>query len=286
MTTVWAGIALAIVLGSIEFADGKTITVGPEGAYDCDTIQAGIDAASDGDTVLAAPGEYIITEPVTFRGKAITVRSEAGRGETTIRMGTPADPKRASVVVFENNEAATSVLEGFTITEGRGCWVAGAGGWVGGGIYFLASSATVRDCTIVQNNAGNGGGVVCEAPCSPILIDCTIAENSAEENVGGLYAVLGASVTLANCIISRNASTQYAGGASCWEGSALILTNCIIAENSAGLTAGGVMSANGPLGSSVTMTDCILTGNTAVAGVGGGNQKLYDLGQLIRGKQL
>ena len=104
------------------------ITVGPGAGYDCGSIQAGIDAAAHGDTVLVAPGEYVITEPVSFLGKAITVMSEAGRDETTIRMGTladtnRADPERASVVVFENGETAESVLEGFTVAGGAGCRV-------------------------------------------------------------------------------------------------------------------------------------------------------------------
>jgi pectin methylesterase-like acyl-CoA thioesterase len=123
---------------------GKTIYVDEDGQADFDNIQAGIDAAVDGDTVLVAPGEYVITEPITFRGKAIMVISEAGRDETTIRMGTPADPNRGSVVIFENHETETSVLDGFTISGGKGSWVfiptkgpwPGGNDWVGGGIFF------------------------------------------------------------------------------------------------------------------------------------------------------
>ena len=137
LMSVW--LIITIVLIGINLANGATIAVGPGAGYDFETIQAGIDAAVDGDTVLVAAGEYIITEPITFQGKAITVQSEARADETTIRMGTPADTRRGSVVIFENNETETSVLDGFTLTGGKGCWVASEDKWLGGGIYFDAS---------------------------------------------------------------------------------------------------------------------------------------------------
>jgi hypothetical protein len=137
-------------------AIGETIHVDFSGQADFNNIQAGIDAVTDGDIVLVAPGEYVITEPITFRGKAITVRSETGRDETTIQMGTPADPNRGSVVIFENNETSASVLDGFTITGGSGCriWIAEESQFArsGGGMCFIpASSATVRNCSIDPN---------------------------------------------------------------------------------------------------------------------------------------
>jgi pectin methylesterase-like acyl-CoA thioesterase len=111
---------LVLSLAVTSLAQGITNTVGPGADYDFQTIQEGIDAAVDEDTVLVAPGEYVITDPITLRGKAITVMSEAGPDETTIRMGTPADANRGSVVIFEDNETNASVLDGFTITGGRG----------------------------------------------------------------------------------------------------------------------------------------------------------------------
>ena len=83
-------------------------------------IQSLIDAAEDGDTLLVTPGEYVITGPIDFKGKAITLRAENGPEETTIRMSdTPAERHRASVVIFENGEREGAVLEGFTLTGGK-----------------------------------------------------------------------------------------------------------------------------------------------------------------------
>ncbi len=257
-------------------AQAVTITVGPEVSYDFDTIQAGIDAAVDGDTVLVAPGEYVITEPITFRGKAITVKSEAGRDETTIRMDTPTDINRGSVVAFENNETTASVLDGFTITGGRGIFAPSGGIWVGGGIYFDASSGTVKNCAIVRNSANYGGGVICTDNSLVTVNNCTIAGNSATGSGGGVFSVYNSSVTMTDCIVSSNSVTGaimgvagYGGGVSCAESSLVTLTNCKIADNSAGIGGGGIYFVK--TNATSTMTHCIIIGNSAGnwgAGVG------------------
>jgi hypothetical protein len=66
---------------------------------------------------------------------------------------TPTDADRGSAVVFEGNETDASVLDGFTITGGTGSRLVDSSvfvdSWVGGGIFFDASSGTVRNCAIV-----------------------------------------------------------------------------------------------------------------------------------------
>ena len=298
------GVVAAIVVSRVDLANGATITVGPAAGYDFDTVQAGIDAANDADTVLVAPGEYVITEPITFRGKAITVRSEAGRDETTIRMGTPADTNRGSVVIFENSETTASVLDGFTITGGRACriWIPEASefGWAGGGIGFNASSGTVRNCAIVQNRAEDsgggvavgfgssailtdciidrnvatqklGGGVCCVYDSSVAMTDCAITGNSAGDSGGGVGVYSsGASAILMNCIISGNSTASgiaSGGGVAGWQNASTILTNCTIVENSAKRFGGGLCYGFNKL---ATIDHCVISGNTALEEGGGG----------------
>ncbi|MCP4608889.1 MAG: hypothetical protein GY845_09265 [Planctomycetes bacterium] len=82
---------------------------------------------------------------------------------------TPTDTNRGSAVVFEGNETDTSVLDGFTITGGTGSRLVDSSVsvdfWIGGGIFFDTSSATVRNCAIVQNRARRAGGIFCDHYC-------------------------------------------------------------------------------------------------------------------------
>jgi len=262
----------AFLLVGITYSKGDTITVGSATGYDFDTIQTGIDAAVDGDTVLVAPGEYFITEPITFRGKAITVKSETGRDETTIRMGTPTDNNRGSVIIFENDETAESVLDGFTITGGSGSLVLPNNDFCGGGIFFNASSGTVKNCIIAQNSVKDTcGGVFCAYVCSPILIDCIIEENSAGNSGAGVFPWSGASLNLTNCIIRGNTArgvisgTGAGGGACCYLNSSMTMTGCAIINNTARV-GGGIFCGDN---SSVVITHSIIIRNTAPVGSGG-----------------
>jgi hypothetical protein len=269
-----------------------TINVGPLFDPDFYTIQAGIDAANDGDIVLVSPGVYVVTEPVTFRGKAITVKSVTGSDSTIIQMGTPTDPNRGSVVVFEDQETAASVLDGFTITGGKGFRLMDTymKYWHGGGIFFEYSSATIRNCVIIRNSADEGSGVSCVYGSFPKFINCVITENSATECGGGMQSYMSSPVltnctftfniaedgggmfnkdsssTITNCTFSENYA-EFGGGGIVIDGSNQILLNCTFIGNSAGFSGGGLINYKGD--SISTITNCIFSGNSALYSGGG-----------------
>jgi hypothetical protein len=278
--TISLVLVLVLVLATGKFAWAATITIGPGAEYDFDTIQTGIDASTDGDVVLVAPGEYVITEPITFRGKAITVKSEAGPDETTIRMGTPADVNRGSVVIFENNETNSSILDGFTITGGTGYWLwfpeVSEYTWCGGGIYFNASSGIVRNCAIVQSSAKYAaGGVLAYSGSFVTLIDCKIADNTVEGPAGGVSCCYGSSVTMTNCTIADNTAGTSGGGVGCGYGSSVTMTDCIVRGNTAVKGLGGGLSC-GVDNASITMTGCTIADNKSVEWSGGGVACLHN----------
>jgi len=100
-------VALALLGLTFRGFAADTLVVDLNGTGQYTDIQSAIDAAADGDTVLVKPGEYVVTEPVTFKGKQITVKSEGGAEVTAILGGG---------VAFGNAETNATVLEGFTVS--------------------------------------------------------------------------------------------------------------------------------------------------------------------------
>jgi len=181
MKAILKSISLSILFITISFANIINVPA------DIDSIQGGIDMAVDGDTVLVQPGTYL--ENINFDGKKITVGSlflttyEKSYISKTIINGN----RRGSVFTFNGGEDSTTVLSGFTITNGAGgagcggfcsCFYYGGGiscyesspkltnllitgnsGWAGGGMYLQDSNPKLSNVTITDNNAYMGGGI-------------------------------------------------------------------------------------------------------------------------------
>jgi len=101
---------------------------------DCASIQVAIDAAAEGDIIIVSPGIYV--DNIDFKGRAIVLTSidssDAGIVESTIIDANQAD----AGVLFQNNELPSSILRGFTITNGKSASFTPTGS----GITCLASS--------------------------------------------------------------------------------------------------------------------------------------------------
>ncbi|KPK72150.1 MAG: hypothetical protein AMJ79_15935, partial [Phycisphaerae bacterium SM23_30] len=221
------------------------------------TIQAAIDAADEGDTIIVADGTYTGdgNRDITFRGKAITVRSENGPGNCIVDCeGSEGD--RHNGFLFKNFEDNNSLLSGFTIINGyayfsggiycgkyssmeiSNCIIRGNTSIEGGGIYIYISNPTIINCTIEGNETGNfnvanyflGGGIRC-IYSNPIIINSNIIRNKSQDYGGGLYCSQS-ELTIINCIICDN--TAAVGGGMyvrCWSKPKVI--NCTFSGNSA-----------------------------------------------------
>jgi predicted outer membrane repeat protein len=213
------------------------------------SIQDAIDAVTDGQTVFVATGTYY--ETVSFKGKAITLRSIEGAGETTID-GMGLD----TVVECVHDEGPDTVLQGFTITGGHAD--------LGGGMFNRSdSSPTVRSCVFHRNTASESGGGMYNRGGAPTIIDCTFSENAATISGGGMYNWHG-SPTIIDCTFSENAAT-IGGGIYNQHGSPAII-NCTFHENDATAADGAGMFNEG---ASPEIVGCTFSGNSAMHGGGG-----------------
>lgn len=191
------------------------------------TIQAGIDAAVDGDTVLVDTGTYVQSN-ISFNENRILVGSRfVTTGDTSFISQTIIDGDGTGhVIYFNGNEDSTSVLSGFTITNGSAF---GQEKPYGGGIVCNSSSPKIVFCKIVQNEATHGGGIYIESG-KPILRDLIITDNYVSGGSGGGVYCVNANPTFERCLITHNTSRPNAvdaggpgGGISCLDSNPIFL---------------------------------------------------------------
>ncbi len=263
MLRCWVLISFFAVSSILQ---AETITVESDGSGDHNSIQSAVDVAQNGDLILVGPGIYESNRSLTFSGKAITLRSTQGPNRTTIQLfDSPAHfLDRFSVVIFNRGEGPESVLEGFTIRQGRGTKASSLSLANGGGILCTSSSSpTIKNCTIRDNEVeGSGGGISCEVGSSPKIIDCEIVVNRARSgDGGGIFCSRSSSPEIINCKIRSNAAGNNGGGISCTRDSSPIISNCSILNN----IGSGIQCLSG---SSPHVDRCEIAGNTAAFGGG------------------
>ena len=217
------------------------------------TIQVAIDAAVNGDEIVVANGTY--TSPgnhdIDFKGKAIRVRSQSGAEYCVIDC-----QGMSRAFNFTNNEGTDSVLEGFTIKNGRATH--------GGGMYVYRSSPTVKDCFFKDNIAEDGGGAVYNFHSSePTLVGCVFSGNEAlgmaiYSGGGSVYNATDSPAVLTNCTFSSNTASYQGGGIYNYFSDPTV-TNCIFKGNSAGSDSGGMYNFY----SSPILANCLFSGNSA-----------------------
>jgi len=281
----------AIVLGGATLCASQAQAATLRVPLDYVSIQAAIDAAAGGDTVLVSPGTYL--ERIDFQGKAITVASAAGPGTTVID-----GSGLGSVVIFQHGEVRTSVLQGFTLTNGnnanggggvrifnasptiRANIITGNRGCTGVGVYSYFSSPRIESNTISSNAVAGcsgawGVGVYVGGDSDAELVGNQIVDNAGPNVSGGgvgLFAA-GRPLLLLN-VIARNSTT--ADSTCGWGGGIAIanyiqakIVNNLIAQNSA--CTGGALYWINPSSSGVTT----FVNNTVADNVGGSQPGLY-----------
>jgi hypothetical protein len=227
------------------------------------TIQSAINVATNGDTVLVAPGTYF--EKIDFGGKGITVTSESGPQVTIIDAGNT-DP----VVSFTSGEGRDSVLNGFTLQNGRTNFSGVGAPPDGGGIVVAGSSPTITNNVITNNHSSRGSGIGINFG-SPLIRLNTITGNINDVTIGGggggiLISGEGSAEILDN-VISNNVNSSGGGIYIPGAGATPIIKRNVIKGNSVALGAqgGGIYTVNN---SSPLIVQNLITGNRASSGGG------------------
>ncbi|MDP8204695.1 MAG: choice-of-anchor Q domain-containing protein [Candidatus Tenebribacter mawsonii] len=157
-----------------------------DGTGNFTTIQEGIAASADSDTVLVYPGIFI--ENINFNGKNITVASLylTTQNEQYINQTIIDGNQNGSCVRIMSGEDSTTVLCGFTITNGTGSAYYEDGPICGGGIFLMNTQVNIANCNIKNNNSYWGGGIFCRLS-QITLLSVTIINNNAGSG-GGIYS--------------------------------------------------------------------------------------------------
>jgi Right handed beta helix region len=256
----------AFWLLAVATANTATINV----PADQPTIQDAINAASDGDTVSVSPGTY--TENIDFDGKAIQVVSAQGPSMTTID-GNQAGP----TVAFVSGESSSSVLSGFTITNGLAFWESSVLPYDdGGGIVIESSSPTISGNVITGNGACDGGGGIYVGFAAPLIKNNVISHNTQSGCSGGVggggieLGGAGAAQVIGNQIMNNSWTSGDGGGIAMNAAGTPLIENNLIEGN----TASGVEPA--ALGGGIAMyndsdpaiVQNVIINNTADLGAG------------------
>ncbi|MFH2001828.1 MAG: right-handed parallel beta-helix repeat-containing protein, partial [Planctomycetota bacterium] len=216
--------ALCIILVSLGSASATDIHVPGDYA----TIQEAIDAAVDGDSVIVEPGTY--KENLIFLDKQIAVRSSQGAEKTAIN-----GMKVASVVSFNHCGTENTLLEGFTLRNGKGNEISNK--TYGGGIYLGERCQPVLRSLIIDANQAKYGGAVYGKEACPTFEHCIISNNLGFTYGAGFYCTHASDMKLIHCTITENETENQGGGIWCSDSEPLIL-NCIISQNKARRGAG------------------------------------------------
>ena len=249
----------------------EAVQVLPEGSTI--TVNGKIEATKDGSGETANWGEIEITKNLTIKGKTGANSDMLNANRSVLG----ADAHR----IFNVANGKTLTLQNLTLKNGQGSGSTGNGG----AVYTKGGSVEMTLCTLIGNEADNGGAVYAEKDGSTAaavtLKGCTIggtgpgnanaAAIGSDREGGGIYIGEGCTLTLENsgatgCTVKGNNALR--GGGIYVAGTAEIKGTSKILNNTADHFGGGIHSE----GTLTLSGDALIKDNSASdhTAVGGG----------------
>lgn len=155
-----------------------------------------------------------------------------------------------------NAYTASINVNGFSIDKNKG-----------GGIYIESSSPMIKNCTVSNNHAEEyGGGMLTDHSSSPVILNCKVIGNTLYSGPAdasyrggcGMAILNSSSPVITNCILTGNNSNSDGGGIAALSSSAPVITNCTIAANKAKYTGGGISVISCP---AIGIKNSVIWGN-------------------------
>jgi len=131
----------------------------------------------------------------------------------------------------------------------------------GGGIYNRTGTVTVSNSTFSANRGSSAAGGILNGGTLTVR-NCTLSDNSAD-NGGGIYNVGGGDVTVTNSTFSGNLATRLGGGIFNGDGKVTV-GNSTFSDNGATDFGGGIFNEDYAL--SVTVINSTFSNNSARSG--------------------
>jgi parallel beta-helix repeat protein/predicted outer membrane repeat protein len=254
--------------------DGKAITVrSAKGAAKC-TINCGGSETEPhrGFIFESGENENSIVDGFTITNGYRTGGPLAGSGGAIYCSG--ASPTIRNCVITGNiaigddtagggitcRDQSAAVIENCTITNNQA-------GEHGGGIRCSESNVIIRNC-VISDNVGtrdnSWGGGISIFNCRPEITSCTISNNTAEKDGGGIYSSQGVGPIVTECTMQDNVAGNRGGGAFCNLNTGTTITGCTVQDNVSEWVSGGLCFYN----SDPNVIDCVIQENLADFGGG------------------
>jgi hypothetical protein len=185
-------------------------------------LQTALGQATYGDEIWIAAGTYkpttgsdpnatfVLTNGVgVYGGFAGTETARNQRNWTTnvvTLSGNLSGTAHSLHVVTAHGTDSKTLLDGLTITGGRGT------GAAGGGVFIDSNgSLTIANCRIADNSADYGGGLFQGSNSGRVVISNSRVElNTTSNHGGGLY--VGGNVTMTDTQVLSNTAIEHGGG--------------------------------------------------------------------------
>ncbi|MFG0328700.1 MAG: right-handed parallel beta-helix repeat-containing protein [Phycisphaerales bacterium] len=139
---------------------------------------------------------------------------------------------------------STTVVDGFTIQSGHANdFVASSSSDLGGGLYLVEASPTIRNCRFIENNGSSAGGAVYLASGSPLFENCEFIGNRVDAGSvfrgGGAMSVHG-TPTVRKSLFRANQAGGVGGAIDMDQVIDAVVEDCVFEDNLAAFHGGAI----------------------------------------------